>query len=199
MDRQWDMECVKKKKACIRRQILEARARLDVGYCLDADKAILERLLQIEVYKQADVVFTYVSMDGEVDTRPLIDYALAVGKKVAVPRCEGKGIMRAYYIMGMEELEKGAYGILEPRAECREARPEDIGLAVTPCVCCSKSGFRLGYGGGYYDRYLSGIPAVRAALCRERMMVEYIPAEIHDCTMDYVVTEKGVLEFLPKI
>jgi len=195
LGRRQDMGNVEEKKAYIRKQMLEKRAGLEADYCLEADKAILKRLLQMKVYRQADVVFTYVSMEGEVDTRQLIRCALADGKRVAVPKCKGKGIMGAYYITGMEELGTGAYGILEPKAGCRKAGPEEIALAVTPCVCCSRSGSRLGYGGGYYDRYLSGTPAVRAALCRERMMVEDIPPEVHDCTMDFVVTEEGVLEF----
>ena len=189
-----DMECGKR-KVCMRRQMLKKRTGLEDGYCLNADKAILRRFLQMEVYQGADVVFTYVSMAGEVDTRKLICRALSDGKRVAVPRCEGKGIMKAYYIVDMGELETGAYGILEPKTGCEEARPEDIGLAVVPCVCCSEGGFRLGSGGGYYERYLSGTAAVRAALCRERMMVAEVPLEIHDCAMDFVVTEERVLAF----
>ena len=66
---------------------------------------------------------------------------------------------------------------------------------LVPCVCCCGSGVRLGYGGGYYDRFLPGTPAVRAALCWEKMMAEDIPREKHDCAMDFVVTEERVIEY----
>lgn len=185
---------VKREKAHIRRQMLEKRRQLPADYCRDAQRAILERLVQMEGYAQADVVFTYVGRAGEVDTRPLILRALSDGKRVAAPRCHGEGIMNAFLIHGMEELEPGAYGILEPVRGCAEIGPEEIGLAVIPCVCCTGAGLRLGYGGGYYDRYLPESPAVRAALCWERLVVEDLPAQGHDCAMDFVVTEERVLE-----
>lgn len=188
------MEDVRKRKAHIRRQMLKKREGLDRDYCENADRGILERVLELEAYRQADVIFAYVSTAGEVDTRKLIDCALEAGKRVAVPKCGLKGIMKAYSISSLKELETGAYGILEPVGSCREVRPEEIGLAVVPCVCCCQSGVRLGYGGGYYDRYLPDTRAVRAALCRERMMAGDIPTEKHDCPMDLVVTEERVLE-----
>lgn len=186
-------ELMKREKVCMRRQMLDRRAGLDKEYCMEADKGIVKQILQMEVYRQADVIFTYVSRENEVDTRKLICHAWADAKTVAVPRCGGRGLMKAYRIMNMEELEAGAYGILEPGRGCMEVRPEQIGLAVVPCVCCSEAGFRLGYGGGYYDQYLWGIQAVRTALCRERLIVRTIPVEDHDCAMDFVVTEERVL------
>lgn len=188
------MDDVRERKAQMRRQMLWRRDRLERDYCFWADKAILHRLLGMEVYRQAEVIFTYVSVSGEVDTKELIRCALGDGKRVAVPRCRGKGIMRAYCIGGPEELEAGAYGILEPGRQCPRIEPEEIGLTVVPCVCCSPSGVRLGYGGGYYDRYLPKTTAPKAALCRERMMAGDILGEEHDCLMDFVVTEERVLE-----
>ncbi len=188
------MSDIKQWKASVRKQMLERRAGLGRDYCVNADKAICKRVLEMEAYRQADVLFTYVSMEGEVDTREVILRALADGKQVAVPRCGKGGIMSAYRIKSMEELKPGAFGILEPVKSCEETRPEDIGLALVPCVCCCESGVRLGYGGGFYDRFLPGTPAVRAALCREKMMAGDIPREEHDCVMDFVVTEKRVME-----
>lgn len=189
------MESVTEKKALLRKRMLTWRAGLAEGYCLNADRAILKRILEMEAYRQADVIFTYVSMAGEVDTRQLIRRALDDGKKVAVPKCGKRGMMKAYEVKCVEELEPGAYGILEPVTEGGEVLPEDIGLALVPCVGCSESGVRLGYGGGYYDRYLPQAPAFRAVLCREKMMVRSVPKEGHDCAVDFVVTEMRVLEF----
>lgn len=191
--RQRTVSEVKRWKASVRKQMLTRRAGLEKDYCVHADGAILERILEMEAYKGAGVIFTYVSMKGEVDTRELIRRALADGKIVAVPKCGKRGCMSAYGIGGLEELEPGAFGILEPAKGCDQVRPEAIGLAVVPCLCCGESGVRLGYGGGYYDRYLPGVWAPRAALCRESMIVGDIPKEEHDCVMDFVVTEERVI------
>ena len=185
------MENIAGEKERIRREILERRKGLSRQYCRRADQMILEKLLGSAVYKRAEAVFVYVSRAGEVDTRELIRKILADGKTAAAPRCTNKGIMKAYGIMGFEDLEKGAYGIWEPGKYCPEIRPEDIDLAVVPCLTCSHDGRRLGYGGGYYDRYLPLSPAFRAALCRERLICAGLPVETTDCLMNLVITEEG--------
>ncbi len=187
------MDDVMTQKAELRRQMLEKRDRLEKGYCMDSDRGILEQILEMEAYRQAEVIFTYVSMEKEADTRELILHALNDGKQVAVPRCGKKGIMKAYGIENMGELEPGTHDILEPVKWCQEVQAKDIGLVLVPCVCCCEAGVRLGYGGGYYDRYLPGTLAPAAVLCREEMLTERIPKEEHDWVMDFVVTEKRVI------
>lgn len=177
-------------KGELRKQLLKTRSGLTKSYCQQADRAILERLLAQPVYRQARVIFTYVSTEAETDTRRLISLALAAKKTVAVPKCTGKGMMKACRITGLEDLEKGAYNILEPRDYCEELEPDQIDLAVVPCVSCSRDGARLGYGGGYYDRYLTLTPAFRASLCREQLISNAIPTAPFDCRMDLVITEK---------
>ncbi len=189
------LEAVNDQKACIRKRMLEKRAGMPEDYCRMADKRIGERVLAMEIYKQAQVIFTYVGTAKETDTRGIILAALAEGKTVAVPKCVGKGIMKAYRIRGTEDLVRGAYNIPEPGDGCGLVDPKDIGLAVVPCISCSEDGMRMGYGGGYYDRYLPGCGGLRAALCRERMLLRDMPVMDHDCRMDFVVTEDRVLEF----
>lgn len=187
------MDDVMIQKAELRKQMLKRRDGLGKDYCMDSDRRILERVLEMKEYRQADVIFTYVSIEGEVDTRGLILQALNHGKQVAVPRCGKSGIMKAYGIENMGELEPGIHGILEPVKWCQEVQAEDMGLVLVPCVCCSEAGVRLGYGGGYYDRYLPRTLAPAAALCREEMMAQRVPGEEHDWVMDFVVTEKRVI------
>ncbi len=185
-------EMMRALKEELRRQILKKRSGLSREYCVQADKDILKRLLSVPAYRKAKVVFTYVSREDETDTRQFINHALAEGKIVAVPGCQGAGLMKAYRICRMEDLEEGAYHILEPKDFCQEVEQEDIDLAVVPCVTCSRQGRRLGYGGGYYDRYLSSTGAFRAALCREQLICDMIPTDIYDCVMDLVITEKNI-------
>ena len=178
-------------KERIRREILKRRRGLSQEYCRQADEAIVRSLLESSVYKTAGTVFVYVSMEGEVDTGELIRFSLEAGKVVAVPRCVDRGIMKACRIGGFGDLEKGAYGIWEPKESCGETDPGEVDLAVAPCVSCSHDGKRLGYGGGYYDRYLPSSPAFRVALCREKLVCSRIPVERTDSLMDLVITEAG--------
>ena len=113
-----------------------------------------------------------------------------------VPAAVGeRGRMEAYAITSTDDLEPGAYGILEPKAYCQRVLPEEIDLCVVPCLCVGSGGTRLGYGGGYYDRYLPRLrpDAVCAALCRERLQGEEPPKEPHDRPVDLAVTEKQVI------
>ena len=100
--------------------------------------------------------------------------------------------LNEYKIHSLQELYPGAYGILEPKEDPeRLIQPEAIDFAFIPCISCDRSGRRLGHGGGYYDRYLEKTHCVKAALCREELLVDEIPVEEHDLRMDFVISEKG--------
>ena len=90
------------------------------------------------------------------------------------------------------DLEPGAYGILEPKANCPRVNAQDIDFAVIPCVTFDRSGNRLGQGGGYYDRFLPQLRCPTFLVCRERLVVKHVPCEPHDRRCDYLVTENGV-------
>ena len=93
----------------------------------------------------------------------------------------------------IKKYEPGKYGILEPKEGCEKISPKAIHLALIPCLSCSMKGERLGYGGGYYDRYLQQITGTQAVLCRTALMCDEIPMEAHDRTIDFVICEAGVL------
>lgn len=186
-------------KQSLRSALKERRKTLEASYCSEADAAIIEEVEQMECYRKASVIFCYVSMPGEVETTAWMKQAWKDGKRIAVPRCEARGIMEAYEIESLDDLESGAYGIREPKRSCPRVLPQQIDLCIIPCVAADKDGWRLGYGGGYYDRYLPQTEAVRVLLCREAMICERIPTEEHDCRMDFVVTELGVWEGTKKV
>jgi 5-formyltetrahydrofolate cyclo-ligase len=124
-----------------------------------------------------------------------MEAARAQGKRVCVPLCTAMGVMEARAISGEGDLQSGKYDIPEPRPACPVVPPGDIDLIVTPCVCCDREGYRLGYGGGFYDRWLAESRAPAVVLCYEAMMVEAVPREAHDQKADLVVTEAGVYRF----
>ena len=170
-----------------------------------ADEKICRNILTLKEFAEADTVFCFVSTEEEIDTRLIFKEAWKTGKRVVVPRCEGKGHMEAYEIHSFSELAEGSYGILEPGKNCKMISPDEIWFAVVPCLSCSSDGWRLGYGGGFYDRYFSraesmraaskendcaGKRMVKAAICREQLLEEDICREEHDIRMDIVVTER---------
>ena len=184
---------VKEQKKSLRKKMMETIKALDPEYKVRADKAILSNLLSLETYASARTVFCFVGSEHEIDTAPFLRRVLADGKTLSVPLCVGKGIMQARRIISLEELNKGFYGILEPPSDAPLTQPEQIDLAVIPCVSCSHDGARLGHGGGYYDIFFSkhlSIPTVM--ICREKVICEDIPEEPHDLTFPVVVTENGI-------
>ena len=176
------------------RKLIAGRVKnLSPVYCREADEAICRCLLQSQLYQKARTVLCYVGTNAEINTMPLLHAALRDGKILALPLCsQEKGIMEARQIMGLGDLVSGRYGILAPKLQCPLVEPGDIDLAVVPCATGNAKGRRLGYGGGYYDRYLPRTRCPAVLLCRTHIMREDIPMEDHDVVMDYLITEKGI-------
>jgi 5-formyltetrahydrofolate cyclo-ligase len=180
-------------KRRLREQTLQRIHALDRKYKEDADRAITGHLLSLPEYLSAHAVFCFVGSDHEIDTRPFLAQVLRDGKALCVPLCTAPGEMQARQISSLGQLRPGRYGLPEPDPETAPLiRPEQIGLAVIPCLTCSHSGLRLGHGGGYYDTFFSRHTGIRTVLiCRERVITEAIPHEPHDLMFTPVVTEAG--------
>lgn len=181
----------KAEKRQLRMEIKDRINALTDDYCIEADRKIAERLFGLDAWKRANVVFCYVGTRREIDTAAIIARALAEGKRVGVPLCTGPGIMEVRQIEDIKSLVPGSYGILEPGKECTLIRPGEIELAVIPGLAFTREGSRLGYGGGYYDRYLPEVKGLKVALCREKCLYSHLPTELHDTSMDGVLTEKS--------
>lgn len=183
----------REEKKRLRRLLLEQIRALPPTYCRRADEAICRHVVSLPAYQTARTICAYVGMDCEINTKPLIERMLADGKRVGVPLCVGKGVMEMREIGGLDELQAGTWGILEPAPEAPLLRPEEIDLGLIPCVSGNEAGQRLGYGGGFYDAYLAKAPFLRVLLCRKAMMTAPIPMEPHDAAMDVVVSEDGAV------
>ena len=149
----------------------------------------------LPAYRKAAVVLWYASMPSELATAPGIEAALAEGKRVAVPWCDGDDL-GLWRVESRSELVPGTWGIPEPPAArrgdpMRQVPPESVGFVVVPGLAFDRLGRRLGYGKGYYDRLLARSPAVRAGLCFEAQVFPEVPAGPHDAVMDWLVTEEG--------
>jgi len=151
-------------------------------------QVIARLLLTIERYDHAGSVFVYVSAGSEVVTHGLIESMLKEGKTVAVPRVMADGgQMRPTVIHHMSDLVPGRFGILEPTThEVLSTSPE---LVIVPGLAFTRSGHRLGQGGGYYDRYLTQHPATyKVGLCFNEQLAPSLPTDEHDVGMDEVIT-----------
>ncbi|MBN7774383.1 5-formyltetrahydrofolate cyclo-ligase [Clostridium aminobutyricum] len=179
-------------KKNLRTEIMERRKKLTEDYCQAADEKIAHHIIALEEYQSSKTLFCFVSTEDEVNTYPIIRHALSVGKRVCVPKCISKGFMQAFEISGTDCLEKGSYGIMEPNENCPMIISADIDFCIVPCMSCNTKGQRLGYGGGYYDRFLSNTVFPSAVVCREKLTCEDIPTLDQDVRISIVITEAGI-------
>ena len=188
------MDTIQRQKDILRRELAKAERALTPAEKNASDAAILHHVVNTTVYHRARTVFAFVGRGDEIDTLPLLRRVLADGKRLCVPLCTAPGIMECREITDLSVLRPGAYRILEPPAEAPLVAPADIDLAVVPCAGASPDGWRLGRGGGYYDRLLPQLACPTCLICRERLMSEAVPTEEHDRRCTLYVTERGVME-----
>lgn len=156
------------------------------------NEGIFRNVTASEDFGKADTLLLYVSCKGEADTIRILQQALRLQKKVAVPRCGENGAMQFFLIQDMEELAPGAYGILEPTGMQMPQITANT-VCFVPGVAFTKNGERLGQGGGYYDRFLEQYPTLRTVgICYSSMLLDTIPAEGHDKCVDAVITEEMI-------
>lgn len=188
--------------AAKRRFRREAAAARDAVYGrAEAAAAARGHLTALAAYRAAGTVLWYVAMPSEAATVPGIEAALAEGRRVAVPWCDGDELA-LWRIESVDELEPGTWGIPEPAAARRrdpgrQVAAAEIELAVVPGLAFDRRGRRLGHGKGYYDRLLARSPAVRAGLCYAAQVFPEVPAGPRDVVMDFVVTEGGAFRAVP--
>ncbi len=179
-------------KNLIRKQMKQLRADMTRTERFEKSMQIFEKLITVPEFKRADRIYTYVSMDNEIDTIMLIDYSLSIEKRVFVPRVSGKD-MEFYEISDISELSPGYMGIYEPDINGKEPDYSRTGFMCMPGLAFDRSYNRIGYGGGFYDRYLSVENKLyKAALAYEAQLLESIPAQDVDVRPDMIVTEESI-------
>ena len=184
-------------KSILRKQYKLRRASLFVS---DADKkkaddAIKEYFISLKKSHNISVFLIYVSFRDEVDTKELIEYLLSSGGKVAVPRCYDNGRMEFFVISSLENLRTSAYGILEPEDDERfRVTDFENSLCIVPGLAFDINGMRIGYGGGYYDRFLEKHEnMISVGFCYDSLIEKSVLTEKHDRKVDYIITEKGIM------
>ena len=179
-------------KNLIRKQMKQLRADMTRTERFEKSMQVFEQLITVPEFKRADRIYTYVIMDNEIDTIMLIDYSLSLEKRVFVPRVSGKD-MEFYEISDISELNPGYMGIYEPDINGKEPDYSRTGFMCMPGLAFDRSYNRIGYGGGFYDRYLSVENKLyKAALAYEAQLLESIPAQDGDVRPDMIVTEENI-------
>ncbi|MCM1144333.1 MAG: 5-formyltetrahydrofolate cyclo-ligase [Blautia sp.] len=196
----------REKKKKLRSQALSARDAMTADDLKNKSDKIIQTLLAMDIYREAEAVLSYVNYKSEVITESLLTQALMDGKQVFVPRVSGQE-MEFYKITDMQELSPGYQGIREPLSGlsffagkdnlCGQGKTPP--LMILPGAAFDEERHRIGYGRGYYDKYLTKakelqIPFRTVALCFASQMVPEIPCEAHDIRPDVLLTENGVYE-----
>jgi len=162
-------------------------------------KIISKKILSLKEIKESKNIMIYVSYRSEVSTNKLIISLLNNNKRIFAPYCiKDEKRMEVVEIENPDQdLEKGAYGIKEPAKRIRNNKvdPKNLDIVVVPAVAFSKSGYRVGYGGGYYDRFLERLAnkTISIGINYEEMLFDKVPKEDHDLAVDMVVTDKRLL------
>lgn len=170
----------------LRRQIREMKRAMTEEQIVAASARLGELFLNCEQYKNAKTIYGYLPYNQEVRTVPMLEQAMKDGKRVAVPKCYGEE-MRFIYMDDLSKVEKGYANIPEPIAD-EPVADDKTALVLMPGMAFTKDGKRMGYGGGFYDKFLAAEPNhPTVALCYDFQMVEDLPTEDYDIPVDCVL------------
>ena len=172
-------------KSILRSKYIEIRKSIKGENKLKYDNDIFGKIINSSEYKKSKLVLIYVSLKDEVDTIKLIKQCLKENKKVAVPKCQGNTI-NFYYINSLEELKKGKFNLLEPENNSLVLDSENS-ICIIPGICFDKQGNRIGYGKGYYDRFLEKYRGTKIGITYKDCICEKIDTDKYDIKMDKII------------
>lgn len=190
---------VEMKKEILRREIKERRDNISLKLRKEKSKKIKEFLFSTDEFKKAKTVMFYITYGSEVMTEDMIEGSLERGKKVALPKClkDEKKIIPLEIKNISRDLERGAFGIREPKRGTKIIQTQEINLVIVPGVAFDRKGTRLGYGGGFYDKFLKNLPDSSRfiGLAFQEQVVKSIPRAARDIMLHKIITDQGVMEF----
>ena len=176
-------------KRALRARLRAQTAALPPRARAESDRLLARRFLALPQVDAAGTLLLFWGVGTEPDTRPILEALWARGKEVLLPRCLPGRVLEARRVRDPRELLPGALGIPEPGEACPTVGWGDIGLILAPAVAYDRRCFRLGQGGGYYDRCLAGYGGRTVGLCRDVLLQERLPVEPHDRGVELVLTE----------
>lgn len=185
-------------KKVLRKSMISKRKELSIEDKQKKSREIQLKLFNLDIYKDSNFIFTFISTEEEVDTHNIIKDSLKNGKRIGVPVTfpkERKMIVSEIKDFD-NELELGFYNILTPKKEfIREVDPSILDLVLVPGLIFSKNGYRVGYGGGYYDRFLEQTEdVIKVGICFDMQIADEVPIGKYDIPVDYIITEKRIID-----
>ena len=159
----------------------------------ESDRILFRRLLTLPQLAECSSILLYYGVGQEPDTSQLIEPLISLGKALSFPLCLPERRMEARSYQGPGHLLPGPFGIPEPDKDCPVVKRSDLSSILVPGLCFDERGFRLGHGGGYYDRYLTGVSGLTIALCRDKLLLPSLPVESHDRPVNILLTETRCL------
>ena len=180
---------MEKKK--VREEIIKKRNKFSLEIKKEYDELIFKQLINSDIYNKSKKIFTYVSFGSEVDTKGFIEYALSDNKEIYVPKSDKVNKeMIAIKINSLSNMNVDNWGILEPKDVDKNKIGKEFDLIIMPGVAFDRYGNRIGYGGGYYDKYISQIEDLsnRISLAYDFQVVKSIESETHDIKVNGIIT-----------
>lgn len=158
-------------------------------------KNIQNKLLSSKLYKEANVILCYSALKEEVNTNLIIENSLIDSKIVALPYCvDNNGAMEFYIIDSIDDLNEGSFGVKEPDiSKCKSLESFDNAIIIVPAIAFDVNGYRLGYGKGYYDRFLAKHQLTSIGLCYNDLIQKELPTDRYDLPVNYIITEKQAI------
>ena len=184
---------INEEKKDLRRALLNKRSSLSFETRRKKDMLLCNTLAESEAFLSCDTLLAYSPIKDEIDVLPLVEKAFSMGKRVAFPKCEKGGDMNFYYVNSLSELSLGAYNIKEPQENSELFYGRENTLCILPALAFDKSGYRLGYGGGYYDRFLARFNLTGVGLVYDEFLFDNLPKNEYDKKSDILITEGGVI------
>ena len=177
-------------KARLRKQLLDARDALSLDFIKIASSKVQDNLRKVEYYRTAASIGAYYSIGSEVQTQGILQEILNAGKDLALPKVVKSNLVFKK-IPKLSDLEVGNFSVMEPKDRCETIKRLDV--MIVPAIALTREGYRLGYGFGFYDRFLHSKKSKKIALSYSKQIVKTIPHDVHDVIMDCIVTEDEII------
>ena len=186
------MTGINEEKKALRARYKDIRAGLDTK---ELSRKICDNVLSLKLLSDAKTVLLYSAKGSEADITSLLPIFIKQGKTVCFPRCIDAERMVFHKVTALSDLNAGYFGVREPDTTLAIIEKKDMGkdtLCLVPALSYDKRGYRLGYGKGYYDRFLEGFSGICVGITFDRCLAEKLPADAHDKKTDYIITESQV-------
>lgn len=177
----------------LRKMLLEKRRSIPKVQRSKYDKEISEKIINSDYFKKAEQVLVFASTDEEFDTRYIIERCRTEHKRVFYPLClDRDSNMEFLKVDSVGDLELGSYKLLEPKKTCKKYKPKENDIIIVPALSVDKNKNRIGYGKGYYDRFLKNFNGVSICPCYSEMQWDALPTDEYDIKVSIIATDKEV-------